>query len=89
PAANQGNVLTDMLTLTPESKTAIERALAAQQATLLAAYAEAIGRPIAASAQPLTVGAAQALMDSAKASRLTSERIPRLFISILLFAAIG
>ncbi|MEB2333922.1 MAG: alkaline phosphatase family protein [Anaerolineaceae bacterium] len=89
PAVNQGNVLTDMLTLTPASKTAIEQALAAQQATLLAAYAEAIGRPIAASVQPLTVGAAQALIDSAKASRLTSERIPRLLISILLFAAIG
>lgn len=89
PAANEGNVLTSMLTLTPRQKATIEQALSAQQATLLTAYTKAIGQSAAPAAQPLTVESAQRLMNAAKVSRLTSERIPRFALAVLLFAVIA
>ncbi len=89
PASNQGNVLVSMLALSPEQKTDVENALSRQQAALLSAYTQAIGRSANMATSASTVDSVQAAMDSAKQSRLTAERIPRFIVLVLLFAAIG
>ena len=89
PATNQGNVLTDLLALTPEQKITVQQALSAQQASLLSAYTRAVERPADPTSETLTVESAQAKMESAKASRLTAERIPRFIFVAVLFACAG
>ena len=85
PAVDQGNVLTEMLDLSPDQNSDIANALFEQQATLYNAYTKAIGRP--AEAQQLravTVESVQDGMQSAKNSRLNAERLPRYFVAAIL-----
>jgi hypothetical protein len=89
PAANQGSVLTEMLALTTEQKTAVQLALSKQQSGLLDAYGKGIQRTINGNVPSLTVEKAQSLLEAAKSSRLTVERIPRFIVVMLLLAAIG
>jgi hypothetical protein len=89
PAANQGDALTEMLALTSEQKTAVELALSKQQSSLLDAYSKGIQRTINGNTANLTVEKAQILLEAAKSSRLTVERIPRFIAIVLLLTAIG
>ena len=81
PATSQGNVLTDMLTLTSEQNAVIQSALTKQQSTLIGMYAKAIGQPLQAAAGDLSVAKAQSMLEAAKTSRVNDERIPR-FIGV-------
>jgi hypothetical protein len=89
PATSQGDVLTDMLVLTPEQNADIQQALSIQQTTLFSAYAQTIGKPVPAAQGALTVESAQKEMATAKSSRLTGERNPRSVAVIVLLAVIG
>jgi hypothetical protein len=89
PATSQGNILTDLITLTPKQMGVIEEAIASQQGTLLAAYSKAIGKSPDFTSSVLTVESVQSAMNSAKSSRLTAERIPRFILVIILLAGIA
>ncbi len=87
PAATQGRVLTEMLTLTPDQVDAVRAAERLQQEQLLRAYSQAIGVPVsppAASDEP--VRAFQQALEAARRQRLWRERLPRaaLGLSLLL-----
>jgi hypothetical protein len=77
PATSQGNVLTDMLALSPEQNAAVQSALTKQQSTLIEAYGKAIGQPLTGATENLTVAKAQSMLETAKMSRVNGERIPR------------
>ena len=88
PATNQGNVLTDMLTLTSEQNAAIQSALMKQQSTLIAAYTQAIGQPLTEGTGNLSVAQAQSMLEAAKMSRVNGERIPRFILFGLILGVI-
>ena len=77
PASAQGNVLIDMLTLTPDQQKVIAKTEAIQQAQLVNAY-----RSIAAPDQTNLSS-----IESIRSSRLNSEHLPRFAIAILLLFA--
>ncbi len=83
PATDQGSVLTNMLTLTPEQKDAIQSALSQQQTRLLQLYSKAINVPMRGATGDLSVASAQSMLEAAKTSRLNGERIPRFVIVAL------
>jgi hypothetical protein len=83
PASNQGHVLTDMLTLTPEQNVAIQDALKAQQAQLFTAYTRAINSTASiGSGDPVT--ATQFATSQARLTRLGTERIWRNMLAAFL-----
>jgi hypothetical protein len=86
PASSQGNVLTEMLTLSPDKSAAISDALNQQQMTLSDAYQKAIGYRVAPDAGEKDIlGYYQGLIEKAKNARLEHERTPRfLFAAILM-----
>ncbi|NOY98172.1 MAG: hypothetical protein GXP40_03070 [Chloroflexi bacterium] len=86
PADNQGHVLTDMLTLSPEQETAIQNALAEQQRQLFDAYSAAIGETASIAPGGDVVTATQTAMQAALAKRLNRERIPRFVLALVLAA---
>lgn len=84
PAAAQGIVQTNMLTLTDDQKAQIGTALLAQKSQLATDYLRAIG---SSASLPLTPDSASGMiqaMDLAKAKRLNAERIPQFGLAILL-----
>jgi hypothetical protein len=74
PASSQGTVLTDMLLLTPGKQAAITKASTAQQSQLVNAYRSAVAPD---QTDLLSI-------ESIRSSRLNSERLPRILVSILL-----
>ena len=86
PASNQGHVLTDMLTLTPEQKAAVQQALLPQQSLLFSAYTAAIGVSAKAPEGEDIVAATQSALESARAGRLFRERTWRGLAALLLVA---
>jgi hypothetical protein len=70
--------------LNPEQTAAIERAAAVQQAALAQNYAQAIGRPVTAQPGGDAITATQAAMDAARATRLRTERLPRILLALVL-----
>jgi hypothetical protein len=85
PAASQGGILTQMLTLTPAQQDAIWAASGQQQAALLAAYGKAIGQPVQL-ARVRTVPQWQAALDATREARLNAERLPRYILAALVLA---
>lgn len=93
PAATQGRVLTEMLTLAPDQVEAVRAAESLQQEQLLRAYSQAIGVPFsppAASEEP--VRTFQQALEAVRRQRLWRERLPRgalvLFLLIPLLPAL-
>jgi hypothetical protein len=84
PATTQGRTRVEMLNLNPEQTAAIERAAAVQQAALAQNYAQAIGRPVTAQPGGDVITATQAAMDAARATRLRTERLPRILLALVL-----
>ncbi len=82
PATAQGFVQTSMLNLTPDQLATINAAQTAQKSQLMTAYEKAIGNPVQPTSD--TPSAMIQAMDSAKANRLTAERIPRSVLAIIL-----
>lgn len=87
PASAQGQVRTEMLTLTPAQVEAVTAAETAQKRTLAEAYGAAIDRPIAA--QLSSARQAARAMPSAKLNRLNTERLPRLVVALVLLIVLG
>jgi hypothetical protein len=83
PASNEGHVLTDMLTLTPEQNVAIQNALTTQQPILFSAYTKAIGSTYTIGSGEV-VTATQTAMELARLSRLAKERIWRNMLAAFL-----
>ncbi|MEW6718141.1 MAG: alkaline phosphatase family protein [Chloroflexota bacterium] len=77
PAAAQGRVLREFLTLSPEQESMIHDTEAAQKAHLLSVYQSAIG--VRADEQPATDTTSDIVeaMEAAQAKRLRTERVPR------------
>ena len=75
PATGQGRPLNEVLALTPEQTSQLDKALAAQQRQMVSAYLAAIGRPSLAS--PADSAADQAALEAAVAARLGRERLLR------------
>jgi hypothetical protein len=84
PASTQGQVLTQLLNLPPATLTALPAAAVAQQSQLVNAYAKAIGEPVVLPSAT-DVAAYEAALNGARAARLNQERLPRAFISIVLW----
>jgi hypothetical protein len=82
PASSQGQVLTQMLDLSPDQQQAIERALEAQQSQLVELYQAAIGRQVAVEPGTDLVAAHQAAMEAARDARLKAERLPRTILAL-------
>jgi len=74
PGSNQGRVLDEMLTLTPQQSADIKEIVGAQQANLLTAYQASISVP----ANPYQT------LEEARQVRLDRERTPRAFVALLL-----
>jgi hypothetical protein len=88
PASSQGQVLSQMLNLTQEQQGALAGALKAQQAQLVERYQAAIGRQAAVDTGAVEtlsgiVPTYQAALEAAWAARLRSERLPRLFLAMV------
>ncbi|HEX7568164.1 MAG TPA: alkaline phosphatase family protein, partial [Anaerolineaceae bacterium] len=83
PASNQGHVLTNMLTLTPEQNGIIQNALKAQQSQLFTAYTTAIGSTTSIGGGEI-VSATQTAINQARLARLGSERIWRNMLAAFL-----
>ena len=84
PASSQGNVLTDMLVLDVEQYQKIETATQVQQNQLSQAYFHSISRTAPLGSGPNIVSKTQTAMQEARLARLTTERIPRAIISLLI-----
>ena len=84
PASAQGRARTEMLTLPPAQKAAVEQATAAQQSVLAQAYGTAIGRPVSVGQGDDAVAATQSAMSAALAGRLRAERLPRAVLAAIL-----
>lgn len=87
PAAAQGRVLSEMISLPAGQTAALPGALEAQQARLAAAYFEAIGQQIPLPAPGEVsgteiVGAYQAALQQARQARVNRERLPRLLLAL-------
>jgi hypothetical protein len=86
PASNQGHVLINMLTLSPDQNVALQNALKTQQTRLFNIYTKAIGSS-ATIGNGETVSATQTALNLAIQARLGNERIWRnvlaAFIAIL------
>jgi hypothetical protein len=80
PASTQGQVRTEMLTLTPHALSAIEVAQAKQQASLAEAYGTAIGVTVPV-VDARNVVETQQAMESARLERVSSERLPHLLLA--------
>jgi hypothetical protein len=83
PAINEGHVLTDMLTLSPEQNVTIQDALILQQSRLFNAYTSTIGSTASVSAGEV-VSATQTAMKQAHDGRLAGERVWRNMVAVLL-----
>ena len=88
PASSQGQVLSQMLDLTPEQQGTLASALEAQQSQMVDRYQAAIGRqaevePGEAVTLSSIVPAHQAALEAARAARLRSERLPRLLLALV------
>ena len=88
PAPSQGNVLADMLALTPEQNLAIQSALTKQQSILIEMYAKSIGQPLTRATEDLSVARAQSMLEAAKMSRVNGERLPRFILVGLILGLI-
>jgi len=77
-----------MLNLSSATQASLPAATRAQQTSLVQAYTNAIGQPStpAQLSSATTVAEFQILIDSAISARLTSERIPRLLLALVLVA---
>ncbi|MEW6093376.1 MAG: alkaline phosphatase family protein, partial [Chloroflexota bacterium] len=84
PASSQGRPLIEMLDISPEQSTSLLEAEKAQQATLLAAYSEAIGQPVEVEENEAVVSSTQLAMERARMGRLAQERIWRNMIALFL-----
>jgi hypothetical protein len=83
PATTQGRPLVEMLEQTADQRTALQDRSVAQQASLLAAYTQAIGEA-ANSPVDASVAAAQTALDEAHSRRLWRERWPRIALAAIL-----
>jgi hypothetical protein len=90
PASSQGQVLTQMLDLTPDQQKAIERAREAQQSQLVDLYQAAIGRQVAVEPGGDAVAAHQSALVAARNARLRAELLPRaiLALAVILIPAV-
>ncbi len=91
PASTQGSVRSEMLNLSSATQASLPAATRAQQTSLVQAYTNAIGQPStpAQLSSATTVAEFQKLIDSAISARLTSERLPRLLLALVLVAGGG
>ena len=83
PAINEGHVLSNMLTLTSKQNDAIQSALQAQQPLLFKAYTAAIGATASVGTGDI-VSATQTAMDQARLARLSSERVFRNVLAVVI-----
>ncbi len=82
PAASQGHVRSDMLSLSPGVTTLLPSALQAQQSQLLQVYQSVIDRKAAASRTGEDiVTATQSALENSRQARLNLERLPRFFLA--------
>ncbi len=84
PASAQGRPLTEMLALSAEQESTLQQAVSEQQRTLVQAYGEAIGVPVALPAGALTVEQAQTALERARLTRLGGERVWRNVVAVFL-----
>ncbi|MEW5868901.1 MAG: alkaline phosphatase family protein [Chloroflexota bacterium] len=93
PASSQGQVLTEMLDLSPEKIAEIEQATANQQEQLLSAYQEAIGQPAisVSSAGSVSTLAAnyQATLEAAWTARMRGERVVRAAVALVVLVLLA
>lgn len=89
PASSQGSVRAEMLNLPPASASALPASQRTQQEKLASTAIKAVGGSVSAEAltKAASVADFQSLINNAITARLTSERIPRALISIVLIAA--
>jgi hypothetical protein len=83
PASSQGRVLCQMLDLTPDQLSAIDRATEAQQSQLLDLYQAAIGQQVSVEPGRDTVTAHQVALEAAQNARLRAERLPRAILALV------
>lgn len=90
PADTQGEVRTSMLKLSDSVSSALPAAVEAQQTQLLTAFASAIGSKDGSYVVPTgsDVGQYQTVMQTLRAARQSTERIPRAGIAVLFVAAV-
>lgn len=85
PASSQGRVLEGMLDLPETLQGSLPGALHEQQTRLLAAYSQASGvEQLAPLPNPDPVSAVQDALDAFRQERLSTERYPRAFVTVLL-----
>ncbi|MBC8497134.1 MAG: hypothetical protein H8D37_05685, partial [Chloroflexi bacterium] len=85
PASSQGQVLTQMLTFSPEQVQFIESALESQQSQLMDAYQKAIGIQVDVKDDESPVAKYQGALESARGMRLKTERVQRIVLGVGVF----
>ncbi|MGC8855479.1 MAG: alkaline phosphatase family protein [Anaerolineae bacterium] len=81
PASSQGRPLLEMLTLTEQQRSLVQKAEAEQQNALLHAYTKAIAQKNPAAGSPLPAEQARAYLESVRQNRLNQERMPRFLVA--------
>lgn len=83
PGTDQGQPQVEMLDFSLSQVDKIRNVLSIQQGQLATAYETAIGKPVIVQASDDIVTATQEAMDTARESRLNSERLPRGLFAIV------
>ncbi len=92
PATTQGQVLTEMMFMPSNTLAALKSETANQQSQLVAAYANAIGKPLPQEATNASAGIPveqyQQSLQEVQNSRLAQERLLRIGIAVVVFLVI-